>query len=172
MILETERLRLRPMDDGDYEPLCALYADPEVMRYVAGVRTREQTRERLDAMIDHWARHGFGIWALYHRPDNAFVGRCGVGFFHGGEAELAYTLARSFWGRGLATEAARAAVAVAFERLHLPQVVAYADVENTASQRVMIKLGMRPDGSTYVHGCDAVRYVLDNPGRPMIVTPA
>jgi RimJ/RimL family protein N-acetyltransferase len=52
------------MCDEDYEPLCALYADPEVMRYVAGVRTREQARERLDAMIDHWARHGFGIWAL------------------------------------------------------------------------------------------------------------
>jgi ribosomal-protein-alanine N-acetyltransferase len=176
MILETERLRLRPMCDDDYEPLCALYADPEVMRYVAGVRTREQTRERLDVMIDHWARHGFGICALFHRPDDAFVGRCGVCYARAGEAELAYTLARPFWGRGLATEAARAASATAFERFRLPQIVAYADVQNTASQRVMIKLGMRPDGTAHVHGCDAVRYVLDNPAvavaRPIIVTPA
>jgi ribosomal-protein-alanine N-acetyltransferase len=166
MILETERLRLRPMCDDDYENLCALYADPEVMRYVDGVRTPEQTRERLSLMIDHWAQHGFGIWALFHRPAGAFVGRCGVGYFRGGEAELAYTLARQFWGRGLATEAAQAAVAVAFERLGLPRVVAYADVENTASQRVMIKLGMRQDGTTHVHGCDAVRYVLDNARGP------
>src|SRR5438128_2204028 len=124
MILETERLLLRPFTQDDEEDLFALYTDPRVMRYLGGVRTREQTRQRLDAMLAHWREYGYGIWALVEKGTGAFVGRCGLGHLHEevGDPELAYTLGRACWGRGLATEAAGRALAFGFGVLRLPRV--------------------------------------------------
>jgi RimJ/RimL family protein N-acetyltransferase len=165
MILETERLLLRPFTEDDEDDLCALYADPEVMRFLGGVRTREQTRLRLAAMVAHWREHGFGIWALVAKAGGEFVGRCGLGHLHEevGDVELAYTLGRAWWGSGLATEAAGRALGYGFEVLRLPRVAAYARPENVASRRVMEKLGMTFERPCEFLGAPAVRYGLRNP---------
>src|SRR5436309_12479199 len=112
-VLETQRLVLRPVAEADFEDLCGLYGDPDVMRYLAQGHplTREQTREWLDRMLAHWQEKGFGMWAVFDRDGVEFVGRCGLATTHNlGAPELAYKFHRHTWGHGLATEACRRVV--------------------------------------------------------------
>jgi ribosomal-protein-alanine N-acetyltransferase len=165
-MLQTERLVFRPFRETDLDDLAALFADPEVMRYLSrGVPlTRAETAERLERALRHWSQHGFGIWALFER--GAFVGRCGVAYLHfADQPELAYTLARRCWGKGLATEAAARALRYAFEEVGLPRVVAFARVENGASRRVLEKVGMTFRGPYEYEGHEAVAYEMVNPQR-------
>jgi ribosomal-protein-alanine N-acetyltransferase len=161
MELETARLRLRPFTPADADDLYRLYSDPEVMRYIGQgtVRTREQTAEALAKMIDEWEQHGFGMWALFDRRDGRFLGRCGLRPLPGTpEVELGYTLFKEAWGKGLATEAARASVAFGFEKLALPRIVAIAHPPNRASRRVMEKVGMRFERQAPYQDIDCVWY--------------
>ncbi len=165
MRLETERLILRPVCTNDLDDLASLYSDPEVVKYLAtGVLTKAEVKQKLDLMVEHWQKHGYGVWALIHKTDGRFIGRCGIGHFHELDAvELAYTLAKPYWGCGLACEAARAAILFGFDQLGLPRVVAYARKENIASQRVMAKIGMTYREDTQYAGKDAVVYTIENP---------
>jgi ribosomal-protein-alanine N-acetyltransferase len=166
-VLHTERLLFRPFCEADLDDLAALYGDAEVMRFLGEGRPmdREQTRERLGRMILHWQQFGFGIWALFAEDGGGFMGRCGVAYLHRpGEADLAYTLARRFWGKGLATEAAGAVVRHAFEVLGLPRVIAFARVENVASVKVMTKIGMTFQERCQYGGHDAVLYAAGATG--------
>src|SRR5262249_55477390 len=115
--LVTERLLLRPFRESDLDNLALLYGDAEVRRFLRDSRPldRDATRERLERMIAHWREHGFGLWALFAKENGRFVGRCGVAYQHCPDPELTYGLARAFWGPGLATEAASAALRYAFE---------------------------------------------------------
>jgi ribosomal-protein-alanine N-acetyltransferase len=162
-LLETERLRLRPVAADDLDHFAALYADPDVMRFI-GTRiplSRELSRERLDFMLDHWLRHGFGMWALFRKDDGAFVGRCGMRYLDNTtQFELGYTLAKAHWGQGLATEASRAVVRYAFEVMRVGRLVAVADPANTASVNVMRKLGMICEGLGYYYNSECVLYAL------------
>jgi ribosomal-protein-alanine N-acetyltransferase len=161
--LETDRLRLSPIAAEDLDAVAALYADPDVMRFI-GLRaplTREQTRERLDFMIGQWREHGFGMWAVLRKADGAFVGRCGLRTLDDTtEIELGYTLAKAYWGQGYATEAARAVVRHAFDVLKLERLVAIADPANAASINVMKKLGMTFEGTGHFYNSDCVMYAL------------
>src|SRR5262249_45212880 len=144
--LETSRLWLRPITADDLDDLARLFGDPLVMRYLGtgNVRSREESSAALNDMIDHWARRGYGIWALCERHSGRFLGRCGLQFLDAlGETELLYTLLRECWGRGYATEAATAALRFGLEQCGLERVVALALPEHTASLRVLAKIGMR-----------------------------
>lgn len=165
MLLETERLWLCPFQDDDFEDLFALFSDPEVMRFAtAGVRDRAQTRDRLDRIIAHWKKYGFGIWALILRESGCFVGSCGFGYLHGlPDVALAYRLARPFWGLGLATEAARRVLRYAFEDVRLPRVIAVARPDNLASLAVMRKLDLTFKKPYQYEGADALMYEIENP---------
>jgi ribosomal-protein-alanine N-acetyltransferase len=170
--LETERLRLRPVVADDLDHFAALYRDPDVMRFIGtrGPLTREQTRERLDFMLDHWRQHGFGMWSLWRKADGAFVGRCGMRYLEESpEVELGYTLARPFWGQGFATEASRAVVRYAFDVLKLDRLVAVADPANTASVNVMKKIGMAFERTGQFYGSECVLYAMGTrrPLRPV-----
>src|SRR5690348_3914222 len=113
------------------------------MRHIGPVRSAAETAAWLERTLSHWSEHGFGNRAVILRAGGSFVGRCGLGWFHGRAApELAYTLHANFWGMGLATEAAAATLRHGFEVLRLPRVVAAADRANAASRRVLEKLGM------------------------------
>ncbi len=146
-ILETGRLLLRELTLGDLDALAALYRDPEVRRYFPeGVLTREETREELEWIIrEYYAKHGFGLWATIHRESGAFIGRSGLlpwTIDGRAEVEVAYLLAREYWGRGLGTEAARAIAHHAFDTLPVSRLICLIDARNAASRRVAEKIGM------------------------------
>jgi RimJ/RimL family protein N-acetyltransferase len=118
-IVETERLDLRPLTMDDLDALALIYRDSEVRKYFPeGTLTYEQTREELEWIIDvYYAQHGFALWAATHKQTNEFIGRCGLlpwTIDGRSEVEVAYLLARAYWGRGLGTEAARAILAYGF----------------------------------------------------------
>lgn len=146
-ILETERLALRRLEPGDLDALYSLYSDPEVRRYFPeGTLTYEETREELDWFRGgHPSRPELGLWATIHKPTGRFIGRCGLlpwTIDGQPEVEVAYLLAKEFWGQGLATEAARAIVRYAFSQLGLSRLICLIDSENSASLRVAEKIGM------------------------------
>jgi RimJ/RimL family protein N-acetyltransferase len=147
-ILETDRLILRHLEAGDLDSLFALYRDPEIRRYFPeGTLTLDETREELEWFLEgHPDRPELGLWATIHKPSGAFIGRCGLlpwTIAGRSEVEVAYLLARPYWGRGLATEAARAIAAHAFGRLGLSRLICLVDPANTASIRVAERIGMR-----------------------------
>jgi RimJ/RimL family protein N-acetyltransferase len=163
--LYTPRLRLRRLVPGDFAPLLRLYQDPGVMRFMGGVRTREQSLRFFEGNLAHWERHGFGMLAVEPReaPDRAepLLGRVGLTHLEDtGDLELAYLFAPPAQGQGLATEAGARLLAWGFEALGLPRIVALALPGNGPSLRVMRRLGLQPDGTAHHHGFDVVRFVL------------
>ncbi|MBN2304733.1 MAG: GNAT family N-acetyltransferase [Anaerolineae bacterium] len=149
--IETVRLRLRPFRRDDAEVYYhTLMTDPDVQRYLPGgqPRPREQAEPQMVHFQDHWTQHGFGGWAVIHKADGALIGQCGLQYVAGRpEIELFYALAKPYWGRGLAPEAARAALRYGFEIMGFDRIVAVFAPENAASERVMIKLGMAHQGT-------------------------
>jgi RimJ/RimL family protein N-acetyltransferase len=179
--LETPRLRLRPLASSDEADLVALDSDPEVMRYVgspAGVKSPAETAERARLRIRETQRGDYeplGFWRIEGRGDQGFHGvgaliRMPTGQMPGGnregpgdadvDVEVAYRLARSAWGQGIATEAAGALVAHALGPLALPRVVAVTYPANQASQRVLDKLGFERRGIREYKGVQATYHVL------------
>src|SRR5215210_881159 len=117
--IETSRLRLRMFTPEDLDALLLITSDPEVMKHMGmgGARTREKTKNTIDAILRHWAQHGFGIWAVEHKADRSLIGWCGLQMLEKTqEVEVAYLLARAYWHQGLATEAASAAISYGFDR--------------------------------------------------------
>jgi ribosomal-protein-alanine N-acetyltransferase len=151
---------MRPFTPADLDDLCRLYADLEVMHYI-GVRNRDETKVALAAMVDHWGEHGFGVWALTERETGRFVGRCGLRrVAEVPDVELAYTLHKEFWGKGLAAEASRAAFRFGFETVGVDRIIAFAVPDNRASTRVMEKLGMRYEKRAPWRGLEHVWYAI------------
>jgi RimJ/RimL family protein N-acetyltransferase len=145
--LETDRLILRQWRDDDRPAFAALNADPVVMEFFPETRTRQQADTVLDRLIGHFDRHGFGFWALELRESGENIGFTGLQHVDFDApfcpaVEIGWRLARSHWGKGYATEAARAALDAAFRELKLDEVVSYAVKTNTRSRAVMERLGM------------------------------
>jgi ribosomal-protein-alanine N-acetyltransferase len=165
--VKTPRLEFRPFTVADAEAHEALYADPHVTRMLRGgpfLGGEVAARSALTVarFVEHWAYHGWGVWAVHERPGGAFLGQCGLNTVDAlGEVEVLYALARATWGRGLATEAAGAALAYGFDVIGLRRIIALTFPHNLRSRRVMEKLGMRYDGFVTVWGIEAVRYALD-----------
>lgn len=166
--LETERLWLRPFHDDDVDAYAAMCADPEVMRYV-GARTvlsREDAWRQMAMFVGHWQLRGFGMWAVEEQASGSFVGRVGLHFPEGWpDRELAWTLARPYWGRGFALEAARAALGHAFGPLGWHRVISLIDPDNTRSIRLAERLGERLEGEVMLRGYRLHLYRLDRDSR-------
>ena len=138
--LTTDRLVLRGLRASD--DYAAMNADPEVRRWLSGtLLTREQAWEQMASFLGQWALRGYGIFAV--ESEGRFAGRVGLlHFVDWPEPELSWTLASSFWGRGLATEITRTCLDVAHERLRLSTVVGVTTPDNLASQHVLEKNGL------------------------------
>jgi RimJ/RimL family protein N-acetyltransferase len=160
--LETSRLRLRPFCLEDLDPLTEIHSDPLVMRYLGGkTRDREETLLRLEINIRTWQEHGFGMYAVFERTGETMIGRCGLAFLdQTPEIEVGYMFARAHWGKGYATEAARASLRFGFEVRGFDRIVAVANPENRASRHVIEKLGMRFEKNANYYNCDVVYYAL------------
>ena len=162
-ILETPRLRFFPFTEDDFDRLLALHSDPEVQRYIGGMFGADGVRLRLDHYLRDQAALGFSKWRA-HLHDGTFVGRAGVSTDpEGGGVELGYTFARAAWGQGLASEAAQAIVGWMWANTDVPEIGAFAAVENLASRRVLEKIGMRYIGDADRHGDFCAIYRLPRP---------
>jgi RimJ/RimL family protein N-acetyltransferase len=162
--LETARLRLRMFAPGDAFDFSSITRDPEVMRFIGEGRpiSSEETAANLNSIIRAFRRRGFGRWAVVHKESGRLVGYCGFStLMPAAGVELAYMLARPFWGLGLAAEAARACLRYAFEELRLPAVSAITRPGNLRSRRVMESLGMRFMREEVYVGYDCVHYMID-----------
>ncbi len=156
MRLETERLVLRKPEAGDLDGYAELWADPEVVRYLSGTTLpRDEVPRAIERMLGHWERHGVGLFSVLRKEDGRLVGRVGyllwdrerwVNAMHeqlDGELELeiGWTLIRSLWGQGYATEAALACRDHALGGLGRDRVISLIAPENVASIRVAEKIG-------------------------------
>lgn len=153
LILETKRLRLRPLNLEDADRLHQLFdADPEVWKFDPGYAYSSAERiELIEDYIQQYQTHGFGCFAIERKLDLIIIGQCGLSPHEfedqdgkiTDEFEVMYKLGRAYWGQGYATEAAQAWVEYAFERAGLRRLVVCPHKANVASVRVLEKLGFR-----------------------------
>jgi ribosomal-protein-alanine N-acetyltransferase len=169
-VLETERLVLRRWTAEDAGPLFEMCRDAEVMRYIGDGRPWpgvERAREWLGRNLAAYAEHGYGGHAVLEKAGGRLVGSCGLNPPREGmpEVELGYVFARDCWGKGYATEAARACLRYAFEELRLSKVVARVTPEHTPSRRVLEKIGFEFEGLRRFEGAEEedAFYVAQNP---------
>lgn len=152
--LETERLILRQFREEDLDAYAEMVGDPEVMRYLgSGPMNRAEAWRNMAMVLGHWRLRGFGMWAVEARETGEMVGRVGCWRPEGWPGlEVGWTLRRAFWGKGYATEAGRASLEAAFDRLDQRRAVSLIHGENQASIRVARRLGMRLEGSAELFG--------------------
>jgi RimJ/RimL family protein N-acetyltransferase len=148
-MIETKRLRLRRWHDADLPAFAAMNADRQVRRYFSSRLTREESDTSVARFIRMYALDGYGFMATELRETSEFIGLLGIqrmSFLLPGRSvpavEIGWRLNEKSWGKGLATEGARACLDLAFEKFHLPEVVAFTIPANLPSRRVMEKLGM------------------------------
>jgi RimJ/RimL family protein N-acetyltransferase len=148
--LQTERLVLRRWRPQDREPFAAMNADAEVMEHFPATLSRAQSTamiERIEACFEH---HGYGLWALELPECEPLIGFAGLSpvdipVAFAPAVEVGWRLARRFWGRGFATEAAAEAIAFGFTQRDMCEIVSFTAARNERSRRVMERLGMRRD---------------------------
>jgi RimJ/RimL family protein N-acetyltransferase len=162
-VIETQRFYLREFEAGDAEDLFRLNNDPEVIKYTGNPPfvSVEEAAEFVES-YDHYRSYGYGRWAVIQKSDADFLGWCGLKFTPGpDECDIGYRLFRSAWGRGVATETARACIHHGFNVLGLDHIVGRALKDNIASISVLQKIGMKYSGDFEFFGSEAVLYVTD-----------
>jgi|SRR5215813_2777003 len=160
-VCETSRLLLRHFTAADLESLAAMHSDPEVARFIGGVKTREQTLHRLEEWMAQYQQYGFSKWAVVLRSTGELVGRCGLSpeQIDGiSEWELGWTFARAHWGHGYATEAASAAMEHCFRKLGHKRLISLIRPGNLASVRVAERIWHELRAQSAVERCTS-RYV-------------
>jgi RimJ/RimL family protein N-acetyltransferase len=162
-ILETERLIFRDWTLDDASEMFEICRDAEVMRYIGTgkpYKTVEEAKKFLQWAVAYQKEKGFCRWAVVEKASGKIVGSCGFASAHEmPEPELGYLFGRAVWGKGFATEAARAAMHYGFEKLGFREIIAITDLENTASQRVLEKIGFAHRGVEKIDGEDNLVYL-------------
>ncbi|MFD7235118.1 GNAT family N-acetyltransferase [Streptomyces syringium] len=167
--LRTERLTLRPWREADLAPWAAMNADPEVREFLGEPLTRERADASVAVFQAEFAARGYGWWAVEVTATGEFIGFAGLDDvedwapFTG--VEIGWRLARSAWGHGYATEAARAVLAFGFGTLGLAEILAVTTATNTRSRAVMTRLGMTRDPADDFDDLD----FPEGPLRPNVV---
>jgi len=174
-VIETRRLRLRPMTLDDLPALAHMFADPEVMIYLptGEPRSVEETQVELRYMVGHWQQRGFGVWAVTLRDTGEFAGYCGLQYLHeepggvsaealqgGTDVEVVAGLAKPYWQQGIAPEATRAALRYGFEAVRLARIVAAIHPDNDASRHILQSMGMKFDDAICYYGDDVPHLVI------------
>lgn len=162
--ITTAQLVLRPLVKKDAAPFHRAFSDRDVLRYFPN--TNPPSLEQIEKMIAgqwrHWTKYRYGWWAVEPQTENKFIGWCGLQYLPDTkETEVAYMLDKNYWGRGWATEGARASLKYGFEELALESIVGIVHTENIASQRVLEKAGLAFVEEAEYFGMDCYRYVLD-----------
>ncbi|HKY21839.1 MAG TPA: GNAT family N-acetyltransferase [Vicinamibacterales bacterium] len=164
--LETERLKLRMWCESDLDAYAEMCADPQVMRYLTQGKlfTRADAWRSIAFFMGHWQMRGYGHWAVEEKATGRMIGRIGFLNPEGWPGfEIGWTLASPTWGKGYATEGAKAALQYAFTELDRPHVISLIHPENASSIRVAERLGERLEGQTRIVDCDVLIYGIDRP---------
>ena len=167
--MQTERLLMRRWRESDREPFAALNGDPETLKYFPGTLDRAASDALIDRIEAGFGERGFGLWALEIAASGQFIGFTGLnpmpdGVPGAGGMEVGWRLARTAWHHGYATEAARAALTVAFDGVGLDEIWSMTAVLNEPSQAVMRRLGL-----TEAARFDHPRVPEGSPVRPHVV---
>lgn len=160
--LKTERLVLRAFRDEDIEEYAAIMADPEVTKYLRGVTlSRDDSWREMAMFLGHWALRGYGFWAIERKEDGVLLGRAGLWNPEGWPGlEVGWTLGRTHWGNGYATEAARAALDYAFITQPVERMISVIHVDNIASQKVAERIGETRGEQREVRGAPCYIYQI------------
>jgi RimJ/RimL family protein N-acetyltransferase len=153
-VLTTLRLRLRMLEAQDFEDYAAIHTDFEATRFTARTHlTRMDAWRHMATLVGHWHLRGFGMWGVEELATGRIAGRVG---FHEPEGwpgfELGWTIGREFWGKGYATEAARAALDHAFGAMNRDHVISLIDPENVKSIAVAERIGETLEGEIETGG--------------------
>ena len=148
---ETDRLILRELVASDAEGLFAIDSDPDVHRYLGNnpVKSMEQIKDVIQFIRNQYVENGIGRWAMIEKTTHNFVGWAGLKLIkeptnhHCNYYDLGYRLHKNYWGKGFATEAAKASVDYGINQLNLKDIYGIADVNNVASKKVLEKVGLK-----------------------------
>jgi ribosomal-protein-alanine N-acetyltransferase len=161
-ILETERLILRKWTRADADALFAILRDAEVARFIADGKpfTMEKVKDFLAWAEIHERANGFCRWKVIEKASGKTIGSCGFGRIEeSGEIELGFLFAQNAWGKGFATEIAGACAGYGFKKFGFREIIAITDAENTASQKVLRKIGFRTRGTEIFDGVESLVYI-------------
>jgi RimJ/RimL family protein N-acetyltransferase len=159
--IETDRLLLRMIRADDLDQLALLLSDPDVVKYVGDGQPsgREEAARALESISKHWETHGFGRWAVVDKSSGEFIGFGGLRSLFG-TPEVVYHFAKAYWGKGYASEMARAVLRFGFEERGFDRIVAITKPQNAASIRVMDKVGLRFEKHARYYDIDVVQYEI------------
>lgn len=154
--LATQRLRLRQWVLSDMEPLYQLNCDPEVMAYFPNILTQQQSNDYILELHNRIVQNGFGFWAVEEKSSGSLVGFVGLNepkysLPFGPCTEIGWRLAKRFWGKGYASEAAQACLEYGFCERAIERIYSFTAKVNQPSEKVMIRLGMNKLDKTFKH---------------------
>lgn len=155
-MLETKRLILRQWRKSDFPLFAAMNADPVVMEQFPNALTTAESDEFAQRIADHIEQQGWGLWAVEHKSTKQFMGFVGLQESWSGlpfpvEKEIGWRLAKEYWGKGFATEAAQAVLQFAFKNLGLEKVISFTSISNKASRKVMERINMLNSQMNFMH---------------------
>ncbi|NOU60947.1 GNAT family N-acetyltransferase [Marinifilum caeruleilacunae] len=159
IIIETERLQLREFVPDDAQSMFDLNADPEVIRYTGDppFESVNQARTFLENYADY-EKNGYGRWAMIAKENQEFIGWCGLKLIEEGLIDLGFRVFRTHWNKGYASEAAKACIDYGFNKLGFDEIIGRVVAENTASVKVLEKMGMQYWKNDICHGFENARY--------------
>ncbi|GAB2830422.1 GNAT family N-acetyltransferase [Ferruginibacter profundus] len=174
-VFETPRLILRRFTEADTGLLLQLNSDPEVLKYLHEplLETEEQALHVLQNIILPQYKNNLGRWAIHLKTSNEFIGWCGLKYLADtDEIDLGYRLMQEYWGKGYAFEAAKHTMDYGFNQLHLKTIVGRAHIENTASLRILEKVGLQFIKEEVIDDCPVKTFMLSNtPPQISQITP-
>ena len=146
IVLSTPRTYLCTADTLDFEHIRRLDSDPEIMRFISGgiPRTAQESKDWIVKRLAEYKTNGFGLMPAYLKDSDSFIGWCGLKHLENtSKIELGYRLDKPFWGMGYATEMCKGVINYAHRELGITEISAVTDIENKASQNVLIKSGFQ-----------------------------
>lgn len=164
LILETPRLLLREFDIDDAQSFYNLNLNPNVIRYTgnSAFKNIEEAKEFLNNYSDY-KENGFGRWAVINKATKEFIGWCGLkNDKKTDETDIGFRFFETFWNQGFATESAKACINYGFENLKLKTIIGRAMKENTASIKVLEKIGLQYVKDFDFKGQEGVIYTIEN----------
>ncbi len=164
-ILQIDGLTMEPLQLSDLDSLARIWSDPEVTRFLPSRGNpipKEKVEKALASFVEHWQEQEYGIWKIVEDETDKMVGYCGLRYLDElNEVELVYGLSKEYWGRGIATKAAKASVLYGFDVANLDRIIAMALPDNEPSKKVIEKAGLKYEKQIHIFNLDGLYYSIE-----------